>query len=491
MGSNENHIDNDKPDLPSLRHGEQSEAKKRGTRGEAIIAIFDVGKTNKKLLLFNEDYKVVHEENTQLKETEDEDGFPCEDVFALTEWVRNSFDQVQNDDRFEIKAVNFSGYGASFIFLDENKNVIPPLYNYLKPYPRVLLKKFYDDYGGERQFSRITASPVLGNLNSGMQLYRLKYEKPEMFKEIKYALHLPQYLSFVLTSSLHSDITSIGCHTNLWHFQQNKYHQWVNKEGVEEKFPQLLSCTMIAGHANRSIAAGGGLHDSSAALIPYLASFNEPFILLSTGTWCISLNPFNHSMLSDYELHEDCLCYLSYEGKPVKASRIFAGYEHEQETKRLAEHFSKPSNYFTTVSADTELLKGQKHISRISGLSSLNAQPARSAFSSRDLSAFQSYEEAYHQLITDIVVQQVRSTNLVLGGTGVKRIFVDGGFSKNPIYMYLMAEAFPNIEVYAASVAQASALGAALVFHPHWNSKQLPSDIIDMKLYSVTHQTSI
>jgi hypothetical protein len=57
--------------------------------------------------------------------------------------------------------------------------------------------------------------------------------------------------------------------------------------------------------------------------------------------------------------------------------------------------------------------------------------------------------------------------------------------------MYLMAEAFPTIEVYAASVAQASALGAALVIHQHWNNKPLPTNIIDMKLYSVTHQTSI
>ncbi|HKC35376.1 MAG TPA: hypothetical protein VKB95_04910, partial [Chitinophagaceae bacterium] len=182
---------------------------------------------------------------------------------------------------------------------------------------------------------------------------------------------------------------------------------------------------------------------------------------------------------------------LSYEGKPVKASRIFAGYEHEQQVKRLAEYFLKPVNHYATVTIDTQLLKKQKRKIRKSTLDSSGSQPARSAFSERDLSDFKSYEEAYHQLITDIVAQQVRSTNLVLRGTGVKRIFVDGGFSKNPIYMYLMAESFLHIEVYAASVAQASALGAALVFHQHWNSKELPSDIIDMKLYSVTHQTSI
>src|SRR6187401_859556 len=173
-----------------------------------VIAIYDVGKTNKKLILFDEQYNVVYEESTQLRETKDEDGFSCEDVVALAAWIKNSFDKIQTDPRFEIKAVNFSGYGASFVYLDKNKKVIPPLYNYLKPYSPELQKKLYQTYGGESQFSKITASPVLGNLNSGMQLYRLKYEKPEIFEKIKYALHLPQYLSYILTSKLYSDITS-------------------------------------------------------------------------------------------------------------------------------------------------------------------------------------------------------------------------------------------------------------------------------------------
>lgn len=455
------------------------------------IAIYDVGKTNKKLILFDEEYNVINEQSIQLPETKDEDGFSCEDVEALTAWVKSSFVQIQNDPRFEIKAVNFSGYGASFVYLDENKNVIPPLYNYLKPYTPSLQKKFYKDHGGESHFSKITASPVLGNLNSGMQLYRIKHEKPKLFKKIKYALHLPQYLSYIISSSLHSDITSIGCHTNLWSFQQNKYHDWVAKEGVSEKLAPIEKSNAIVGHTENGIAAAAGLHDSSAALIPYLTSFNDPFILLSTGTWCISLNPFNHSMLSDYELHEDCLCYLSYEGNPVKASRIFAGYEHEQQVKRLAEHFKKLLTYYTEVIIDTELLKKQQFKKKNLQLMSEGSEPAKSAFAGRNMKDFKNYEEAYHQLMVDIVAQQVRSTNLVLKGTGVKRIFVDGGFSKNPIYMYLMAEAFPNIELYAASVAQASALGAALVIHQHWNNKPLPSNIIEMKLYSVTHQTSI
>lgn len=456
-----------------------------------IIAIFDVGKTNKKLVLFDEQYKLVYEENKQLAETNDEDGFACEDVIALTKWVKSSFDQLLAQKKFDIKAVNFCAYGASFVYLDEELNVMPPLYNYLKLYPPELQKKFYDDYGGESFIARQTASPILGNLNSGMQLYRLKYEKPGIFKKIKWALHLPQYLSYILSAAIQSDITSIGCHTNLWDFQYNKYHPWVSHEGLDVKLPPVLSCNAIAGYALDKIPAGVGLHDSSAALIPYMATFNEPFILLSTGTWCISLNPFNHSQLTNSDLAQDCLCYLSYEGKPVKASRLFAGYEHDQQVKRLSLYYNKPYDYYTSVlytpGIFDKLKPGGNKIQKAGD----GLMTAQSVFAGRDLAVFPNYEEAYHQLISDIISQQIKSTNLVLKGTSVKRIFVDGGFSKNVIYMHLLAETFPGIGVYAASVPQASALGAALVMHPHWNTKPLSAGIIELQLYSVAPDAAI
>ena len=287
-----------------------------------VIAIFDVGKTNKKLFLFDQEYKMVYEETTQLEEIKDEDDFACEDVEVLTSWLKNSFKKILKDDRFEIKAVNFSGYGASLVFLDQQLKVIPPLYSYLKPYPPLLRERFYNTYGSESLVAKKTASPVLGNLNSGMQLYRLKYEKPEVFAKIKYALHLPQYLSFVISGAVGSDITSIGCHTNLWDFQNNQYHPWVNKEGIETKLAPIMSSDAIAEYINGNLPVGIGLHDSSAALIPYLILFKERFLLLSTGTWCITFNPFNNKPLTDFELQQDCLCNLSYKGEPVKSSRL-------------------------------------------------------------------------------------------------------------------------------------------------------------------------
>ncbi|MBS1948943.1 MAG: carbohydrate kinase [Bacteroidetes bacterium] len=445
------------------------------------IAIFDIGKTNKKLLLFNEQYQLVHEETEQFNEIKDEDGFGCEDLSALTNWMKQRFNAVLKGHEYEIKALNFSGYGASFVHLDKHFNILLPLYNYLKPYPEALHKKFHSIYGNEKKISKETASPVLGNLNAGMQLYRIKLEKPDVFSRIRYALHLPQYLSFVFTGKPYSDITSIGCHTMLWDFEKKNYHEWAEKEGIVPRLAPIAGCCDIADYIQPNILAGPGLHDSSAALAPYLKTVNEPFVLLSTGTWSISLNPFNHSPITSEELQQDCLCYLSYEGKPVKASRLFSGNEHEEQVKRIAGHFEKPPGYYKTIAWDKavlEKLKKEKY--------SLEAHSSRtmlktSGFEKRMLNEYKNFEEAYHQLIFDLAAMQKKSTALIINSQTIKKIFVDGGFAKNPVYMHVLATFFSQFEVYAADVAQASALGAAIVMHEHWNENDLPGQLIRLK----------
>lgn len=452
-----------------------------------VIAIFDVGKTNKKLFLFDENYKIVFERSARFIETTDEDGFPCENLDSLKLSVFDSLREVFRLKEFNIQAINFTSYGASLVYLNEELRTCAPLYNYLKPYPESIQKQFYNTYGGEEQFAFRTASPILGSLNSGMQLYRIKYEKPELFKEIKYALHLPQYLSFLVSGKVYSDITSIGCHTNLWDFQKNEYHAWVKQEGIYEKLPPIFPCNEVVpvSFAGKNYSVGIGLHDSSAALIPYLVNFHEPFILISTGTWCISLNPFNTAPLNKEELENDCLCFMSYEGKAVKASRLFAGYEHEQQVKRISEYFNQNAARYRTMDFNPGIIsKLEKRNHQVKPLQYNTTILRNSVFEKRELASFKNDEEAYHQLILDVISQQFVSTQLVLKGMDIKRIFVDGGFSKNSIYMNLLAKTFPHIEIYAASMAQASAIGTALSIHKAWNKKSLPNDIIELRYFS-------
>ena len=435
-----------------------------------VIAIFDIGKTNKKVFLFDEAYAIQFEKSIQLPEIKDEDGFPCEDVQALTNWVKNSMAELLALIHFEIKALNFSAHGASFVNVDENGKPITPLYNYMKPFPEYLKTKFYNTYGG-KEFPLATASPILGHLNSGMQLYWLKTERPDTFKKVKYALHLPEYISSIITNKFVSGITSLGCHTNLWDFSKNDYHTWVSQEGIIKKLAPISPSNKAVkiNFNGYGILSGLGLHDSSAALIPYLKYFTEPFVLISTGTWSISLNPFNHSTLTSEELEKDCLCYLSYQGKPVKASRLFAGQEHDDGVKRIANHFNKSEDYYKKVAYDTHTIQKVRQ----------NEIDLRQ----EDLTPFSSFEEAYHHLILNLVKKQKLSTDLIIQNSSIHKIFVDGGFSQNEIYMTLMAQAFPEKKILAASLHQASALGAAIAIHDEWNSVPLSQEIIQTVHY--------
>lgn len=448
----------------------------------AVIAIFDIGKTNKKFFLFDEQYKIVVEKTEMFAEIVDDDGDACENVQALTAWVISTLSNVIKENKFSIKALNFSTYGASFVYINKDQSIALPLYNYLKSYPAPLQQKFYEAYGSAADIALQTASPVLGHLNSGMQLYWLKHQKPTAFNQVATALHLPQYLSYLFTHHTAADLTSIGCHTQLWNFQTQQYHNWVRQEKIDSILPPITSATSTrsVNLENTQIQVGIGLHDSSAALIPYLTAFSVPFILISTGTWCISLHPFNNDPLTPHELENDCLFFMGYHGKPVKAARLFAGHEHEVQTKRIANHFNVATDFYTSVVYD----KSYIDFKLLSSTQNVPVGVHGSGFEHIDLSDFKNEQHAYHVLIAQLMVQQKTSTSLVLSPTKVKRIFVDGGFGKNTIYMNLLAAAFPDIEVYAASVAQATAVGAALAIHECWNTKSIPNDMIELKFYT-------
>lgn len=456
--------------------------------GLRVIAVFDVGKTNKKLFLFDEHYRIVYEKTARFLETRDEDGDVCENLDSIRISVFESLNEVLRNDAYELVAINFSTYGASLVYLDENGQPLTPLYNYLKDYPVELEQQFYTQYGGKTQMALETASPASGSLNAGLQLYRIKHQHPEIFKNIKYALHLPQYVSYLISGKIYSDMTSIGCHTQLWDFRKQQYHDWVYKEHLDGLLAPIMPSDEVieATFMGKRYIVGAGLHDSSAALIPYQASFSEPFILLSTGTWCISMNPFNASPLTAEELEHDCLAYIGYQGKPVKASRLFAGNEHEQQVKRIASAFNVDALIFRSMDFEPGIISKLR-----SKPAKVSANGKSSAFESRDLASFQDAAEAYHQLIMDLVDLQFKSTSMIINEMPIKKIFVDGGFSRNAIYMNLLAMAFPEMEVYAAAMAQATALGTAIAIHKHWNKKPLANDIIALKFYSVRNHMSL
>ena len=421
-----------------------------------VIAVFDVGKTNKKLLLFDAQYNVVYEHSEQLPETIDEDGDPCEDIALLTKWMKDNFAKARADKRFEIRALNFSAYGASFVYLDSDGKVTAPLYNYLKPCKDAFWKKFYHNNGKMHELCVETASPPLKSLNSGLQLYRIKLEKKDLYKRIVYALHLPQYLSYVFSGKPLTEITSLGCHTHLWDFRKHDYHAWVVRTGLVKKFAPL-SKDPIAG-IFEGIPVGIGYHDSSAALVPYLQKHHDPFVLVSTGTWCISMNPFNDTPLTIDDFGDDCLCYLTPEGKQVKSSRLFAGPMHEQIVEVLSSHYGLSGNEIKDIPYDpTKIPKP-----------AIRTKENRGSEEAIEEYIGLNAQEHYHLGVKHIITLLKPKIERVLT-PDVKQIFVDGGFSQNKVFMAMLADTFASHSVSAALVPQASALGAAMMLDTLWN----------------------
>jgi L-fuculokinase len=426
-----------------------------------VTAVFDIGRTNKKYVLFDEKYQIIEEFSESLPETTDEDGFPTEDIDLLTNWVQNRWSDLLQNPKYDIKAVNVAAYGASLVHLDADNKPLTPLYNYLKPFPEALLTQFYNTYGDPTRLSLQTGSPAMGMLNSGMHMYWLKYTHPDIYNQIATTLHLPQYILYLLTGRKVSDYTSLGCHTALWSFEMWDYHDWVKKEGIHKKLaPVLASSSFIYLHGDKGIQSGFGLHDSSSALIPYRMAVKKPFVLLSTGTWCINFNSFASKPLTSYQLERDCMNYLTPEGSGVTASRLFLGKEHDFQVARIAEYFRVAPDFYKSVAFNEEILKADTPPFYSACMTGNGPFPEPNT-QEWQVSAFASADAAYHHLLKGLTDMLNVSLQLV-GINEVQAIYIDGGFAKNEIFAKLIARNFPRHSVYVTDLPYATSLGAAL-----------------------------
>ncbi|MGC1391107.1 MAG: FGGY family carbohydrate kinase [Bacteroidales bacterium] len=431
---------------------------------ETVTAIYDIGKTNKKIILFNEDFKIVSEIEEKFDEIQDDDGFECDDIEHIEKWIKESLIKLVHSDKYELKAVNFTTYGATLVYLDENGKRLTPVYNYLKPMDEKIPESLYKRHGGRDEFCRRTASPALGMLNSGLQPLWLKAAKPEVFAKIKHILHFPQYLSYIMTGKIYSEHTSIGCHTSLWDFDNMNYHPWINTHGLNFPEPvpvETLNETEVDG---KKVSIGIGIHDSSSSLAPYFSSSKGKFILISTGTWCINMNPFNSEKLTADQLDKDCLCYMSITRQPVKSSRLFLGHLHETALKKICDHFRKPEDYYKKIKADSQFSTLLK--SKFNGKKAFFQAGAysRELKDFIDMYEFNNFEEAYYQLMNELGDLTIEAVNLVLSEYDeTENIYITGGFSKNKLFQNQISKAYPSKFVYTSEIANASALGAALV----------------------------
>lgn len=438
-----------------------------------VIAVFDIGKTNKKIFLFDKDFNVVYTNSVRFEECTDDDGYPCDDIDAIEQWIKTEIKNIQDNEAFSIKAINFSTHGATLVYLDENGKRITPLYNYLKPID-IDFNPLYNANGGIEEFSRKTASPAYGMLNSGLQIYWLKQCKPHFWSKVKHILHYPQYLSYLFSKEITSDFTSVGAHTAIWDFDNMAYHEWLNKENIKLPKPKPGKNGTLAKVNGQEIAIGRGLHDSSSSIIPLLEGHkdsNREFILLSTGTWIICMNPFSKEKLTATQLKNNCLCFMTPDKEQIKSSMQFLGRVHEVNAIAISEYFGEDKEHYLKMELNKQLCintfnKGRKVFFP-------NDIPEDFKGNLDRLSKYFSYEVAYYQLIYEITRRVYEGIQHILDKDHkLEDIYISGGFKKNEIFIEFLSLMMPDQNIKFPKGKNASALGAALLMKHYLNQPE-------------------
>jgi hypothetical protein len=166
-------------------------------------------------------------------------------------------------------------------------------------------------------------------------------------------------------------------------------------------------------------------------------------------------------------LDADCVNYLRIDGRPVKASRMPLGFEHDAVADALSRRFGCPPVDFRGMSWEEDAYRFVSSRYRSEPLGEGDFDPT----------LWSGAVEAYHALMYHLMARQEGQVRRVLS-KGISTLYVDGGFSGNPIFLRMLSRALPELKVFAAEVGQSTALGAAVALHESWNPCSLPDRLV-------------
>ena len=304
------------------------------------VAVLDIGKTNAKVALVDTrsmaEIAVVTRPNT----VRPAPPYPHFDIEAIWAFFLTSLATMQAEQG--IDRISVTTHGATFVLLDEAANLATPVMDYEHPGPDDLARA----YDALRPDFTETGSPRLPmGLNAGAQLHWLLETQPGLRARVAQVVSYPQYWSGRLTGRYANELTSLGCHTDLWNPRLAQYSSLVEALGLSDKMAPLALASDVAGVLRPEIAETTGLspetpvmsgiHDSNASLYPHLRRMQAPFAVVSTGTWVISMAIGGDGVTLDPQ--RDTLVNVNGFGDPTPSARFMGGREYERMHGETAE----------------------------------------------------------------------------------------------------------------------------------------------------------
>jgi sugar (pentulose or hexulose) kinase len=453
---------------------------------EQHIAVIDAGKTNKKVLVFNQDLAIVDSAYKSFDEYV-EGTVHYEDVDNASAWFFSQLAEFAK--KYAIKALSITTHGSTVICIDrEGKLAVPPV-AYTTDAGEDFDRSFYEEFGSQKELQRTTGTARIGNMiNEAKVLYFCKRSWPEKFENISMVLNFPQYFGYLFTGKAGAEPTYTGCHTYLYDPINRKYSSVAHGLGVADKLPRKIDKSWeVLGTITPEAASRTGLpadcivtmgiHDSNSSLLPYLVKGYESFVLNSTGTWCVAMHPTDRISFEEDELGKLVFFNLDVFFNPVKTSIFMGGLEFDTYTD-LLEEMTGVKDYpkfnrelYAKIIADRQLfilpsvVKGTGIFpdavpKAVEGGETYGLPEIRSG--KRVPAFFKDYETAYAVLVVSLALQTKAALDMT-GYEGKGTIFTEGGFRKNDAYNAVLAALYPQSTTVLTSLAEATAFGAALL----------------------------
>ena len=300
---------------------------------ENLVAVIDLGKSNSKVAIVDtanaEEIEVVRQPATSRT-----DGlYPCLDHQAIEAFIISALAGFSR--RFSLTGITVTTHGATAALVDEAGELVLPVLDY--EFDGV--DNTWEQYSTVRPDFSETGSPFLpGGLNIGAQLYWQQSVHADSFSNASTIYTWPQYWVNRLCGDRSNDLTSLGCHTDLYQPDAAAYSSLVDKMHWGNLLPPTRQSGRPAGTLSPAFARQIGLqqdvmvytgiHDSNASLVPHLqAQQGKSFSVVSTGTWFIVMAIAGKTLQLDES--RDTLLNINAFGQSVPSARFMGGRERE------------------------------------------------------------------------------------------------------------------------------------------------------------------
>ncbi|WP_296644229.1 FGGY-family carbohydrate kinase [Roseinatronobacter sp.] len=296
------------------------------------IAVIDIGKTNAKLALVDVQTLTEIAVVTRPNIVQSGPPWPHYDVEGHWTFLLDALATFHRDHG--VDAISITTHGACAALLAHDGSLAAPILDYEHEYPDRIIA----EYDAIRPDFAQTGSPKLaGGLNIGAQLHYQFSTDPTLRDRTAQIVTYPQYWGHRLTGVAATDVTSIGCHTDLWAPREGMFSKLPARLGIEGKIAPARKSTEVLGHILPHIAKATGLpsgiqvsvgiHDSNASLYPHILTQRGSFSVVSTGTWVIVMSVGGSDTTLDPL--RDTLINVDARGQAVPSARFMGGREFE------------------------------------------------------------------------------------------------------------------------------------------------------------------